>query len=159
MTLRAAAARWLALAAAVVAADLGTKQLAVRELGEAVQLLPGLELQLGYNSGVAFGMLTSVPPWLLVVGVALLIGGLIAGVWSGQLSPPWPAVGLLLGGAVANLIDRAADGRVTDFIDPIRWPAFNLADVAITVGVVLILWRSMREDRPAARVGDRAAAR
>jgi signal peptidase II len=147
MTLKAAALRWTVLAAAVVGTDLGTKQLAVRELGEPVGLVPGLDLQLGYNSGVAFGMLTNLPAWLLVAGVALLIGGLIVSVWRGLLSPPWPAVGLLLGGAVANLIDRAADGRVTDFIDPSWWPAFNLADVAITVAVALLLVTGLRDER------------
>lgn len=147
MTVKAAAARWTVLAAMVVGTDLGTKQLAVRELREPVGLVPGLDLQLGYNSGVAFGMLTSIPAWLLVAGVTLVIVALLVSAWRGLLSPPWPAVGLLLGGAAANLIDRAADGRVTDFIDPARWPAFNLADVAITVAVALLLLRGLRDER------------
>lgn len=57
------------------------------------------------------------------------------------------ATAQLLGGAVDNLVDRLGDGRVPDFVDPPRRPAFDLADVAITPGVVLSLWRSMREDR------------
>lgn len=147
MRLNPAAKHWSTLAVVVVAADLATKQLAVKELREPVQILPGLDLRLGYNPGVAFGALTGVPPWLLVGTVVLLIGGLLVSVWTGLLSPPWPAVGLLLGGAVANLVDRAADGRVTDFIDPSRWPAFNLADVAITVGVAALVVAGVRDDQ------------
>ena len=154
---RPAAGRWIALLAAVVTTDLATKQLAISELREPVQILPGLDLQLGYNSGVAFGALTDVPAWLLVGAVVLLVGGLLASVWTGLLSPPWPAAGLLLGGAVANLIDRAADGRVTDFIDPHRWPAFNLADVAITIGVAVLIIAGAR-DEPRPREGSSAAA-
>jgi signal peptidase II len=52
----------------------------------------------------------------------------------------WLPVGLLLGGAAGNLIDRAREGAVTDFIDLPLWPAFNVADVAITFGVLLLLW-------------------
>jgi signal peptidase II len=57
----------------------------------------------------------------------------------------WPAVGLLAGGALGNLADRVRDGAVIDFLDPPNWPAFNLADVAITFGVALLLlayWRT-----------------
>lgn len=146
MALRAALLRWISLASAVVAADLASKQLANHKLREPIELLPGLELSLGYNSGVAFGALTNVPAWLLIVGIGLVICGLLVSVWRGLLSPPWPAVGLLLGGAAANLLDRAADGRVTDFIDPVRWPAFNIADIAITVGVATLILANLRED-------------
>ena len=52
----------------------------------------------------------------------------------------WLPVGLLLGGALGNLADRARDGAVIDFIDPVAWPAFNLADACIVVGVFLLLW-------------------
>ena len=140
-----------ALALAVVAADLATKWLADRRLDEPVSLLAGLRLELGHNSGVAFGALNDVPSWVLIVGVTALIAGLLVALRRGVVPLPWPAVGLLLGGALANLIDRVGDGRVTDFIDPPRWPAFNLADVAITVAVLLALWRSLREDRRSAR--------
>jgi signal peptidase II len=52
----------------------------------------------------------------------------------------WLPVGLLLGGAVGNLIDRAVEGAVIDWIDPVAWPAFNVADACIVVGVVVLLW-------------------
>ena len=58
----------------------------------------------------------------------------------------WLPVGLLLGGALGNLADRARDGAVIDFIDPVAWPAFNLADACIVVGVFLLLW--IVEGRP-----------
>ena len=140
--------RAAALALVVAAADLGTKWLAERRLDEPVSLLGGLRLDLGHNSGIAFGALNDLPSWVLVVGVAGLIGGLLFALLRGLLPLVWPAGGLLLGGALANLVDRLGDGRVTDFIDPPRWPAFNLADVAITCAVLLILWDSMRQERP-----------
>ena len=59
----------------------------------------------------------------------------------------WLGVGLLAGGAIGNLVDRIRDGAVTDFIDPPLWPAFNLADVAITAGVVVIALTALRDRR------------
>jgi signal peptidase II len=52
----------------------------------------------------------------------------------------WLPVGMLLGGALGNLLDRARDGAVTDFIDPVWWPAFNVADACIVLGVLGLLW-------------------
>ena len=150
--------RSAALALAVAVADLATKWLAERRLDESISLLAGIRFELGHNSGVAFGALNDVPSWVLIVSVTALIAGLLVALRRGVLRLPWPAVALLLGGAVGNLVDRVGDGRVIDFIDPPRWPAFNLADVAITVGVLLALWHSMREDRPAARDTVRPAA-
>lgn len=140
---------WLVLAAVVAGADLLSKWLAERELGEPQRLLLELELELGFNSGVAFGALNGLPTAALVVGLALLVAALTASVLRGWLAPPWPAAGLLLGGALGNLIDRVADGRVTDFIDPPRWPPFNLADIAITAGVAVMLVSTLREERRA----------
>lgn len=166
MTLRPSASRLPAidlsrpagLALAVAVADLATKWVAERRLDEPVSLLAGVSLELGHNSGVAFGALNDVPSWTLVIGVGVLIAGLLVALRRGLLPLPWSAVGLLLGGAVANLVDRVGDGRVTDFIDPPRWPAFNLADIAITLGVLLALWHSGREDRPTARAAERRVA-
>jgi signal peptidase II len=62
----------------------------------------------------------------------------------------WLPVGMLVGGAAGNLIDRAREGAVVDFIDPVRWPAFNLADSCIVVGVLLLLWVAERGARRAA---------
>lgn len=104
-------------------------------------------LTLGYNSGVAFGMFANGGPWPLIVTglvIVFLFAWLIQGLWAGQFAPGtvWP-IGLLLGGALGNFIDRLGDGRVTDFLDvgigTARWPTFNLADSFILIGVGLLL--------------------
>ena len=135
-----------ALAAAVAAIDLATKALAEARLDDPVALLAGFELRLGHNSGVAFGFLDNAPWWLLS-GLALACGTLAVYVFAASgVRGAWVALGLLLGGAAANLIDRVTDGQVTDFLDPPRWPAFNLADVAITLGVALFVIATFREE-------------
>lgn len=131
----------------VLVVDLVSKRVAEDELRETVRLLPGLELDLGFNSGVAFGALSDLPTVALVSSVGLVVAALTFGVVRGWLVAPWPAAGLLLGGALGNAIDRITDGRVTDFIDPARWPPFNVADIAITVGVALLLLRALMGDR------------
>lgn len=141
-------ARPLALAATVAATDLGAKWLAERRLDTPISLLPGLHLKLGHNSGIAFGALDGVPSAVLVAAAACLVLALLAAIISRWQTLPWPPVGLLLGGATGNLLDRLADGRVTDFIELPRWPTFNLADIAITCAVLLLLWRVAREPRP-----------
>lgn len=110
-------------------------------------------LTLGYNTGVAFGMFANGGSGPLIV-TGLVIVGLI--VWfgqalkSGQFLPQagWP-IGLLLGGAIANFIDRLIDGRVTDFLDAgigtARWPTFNLADSFIIVGMAWLLLVNQRD--------------
>ena len=135
------------MAVLVALVDLGTKWFAENRLDTPVSLVADFELKLGHNSGIAFGAFNDLPAGVLAVGVGLIIVGLIAATTLGALQIPRTAVGLLLGGAVANLIDRLIDGRVTDFIDPPRWPAFNIADVAITCAVILILWRGIQDDR------------
>ena len=113
-----------------------------------------IALRLGLNRGVAFGLLGDLPdrwPWLpallplaaLAVLVPLLREVLVSGERLARAG-----VGLVLGGAVGNLIDRARFGGVVDFIDvywgAYHWPAFNVADSAITIGVILIAVRAMR---------------
>jgi signal peptidase II len=138
----------LATAAVVVALDQATKQLAATriERGEQVGVLPGLELTNTRNTGVAFGALEGGG-----VIVALLIGlslALLLGYFAANWTKPWLwlPVGLLLGGALGNLADRAREGAVIDFIDPVAWPAFNVADSCIVVGVVVLLY--VVEGRP-----------
>jgi signal peptidase II len=151
----------LLLAGAVVALDQITKTLALDQLpgGVPVDLFDSwLSFTLVMNPGLAFGLLGTVPTaWRWVVAalsiVALLILARVAlrvlpvAGWPGQL-----AIGLIFGGAVGNLIDRARFGAVVDFVDVhwhgYHWPAFNAADSAITVGVALLALRLMR-DRPA----------
>lgn len=114
----------------------------------------GVRLTLGYNSGVAFGMFTNGGAWLaLLTGLVMLgaLGWLAQAVHTGGAHPAlaWPA-GLLLGGGVANLLDRLGDGRVTDFIDvglgAARWPTFNMADACIVVAVAAFLLTSTKKD-------------
>ena len=133
-----------ALAAAVAGVDIVTKRLAERELSNSVAVMPGLRLELGYNSGVAFGALRDLPAASVSVLVAVLVVGLVIATWRHVLQAPSPAIGLLLGGAVANLIDRVGDGRVTDFVRLPNWPAFSVADIAITCAVVILLWHTAR---------------
>jgi signal peptidase II len=102
---------------------------------------------LGYNTGVAFGMFANggLGP-LIVTGLVIL--GLAIWFWRALQSGQFPAqagwpIGLLLGGAIANFVDRLIDGRVTDFLDTgvgaARWPTFNLADSFIIVGMLWLL--------------------
>lgn len=104
-------------------------------------------LTLGYNTGVAFGMFANGGLWPLIVTGIVILGlavWLTGALRAGEI-PPWAGwpIGLLLGGAIANFIDRAPDGRVTDFLDvglgASRWPAFNLADSFITLGLIYLL--------------------
>jgi signal peptidase II len=144
-----AGAAWrgaLATCAAVVIADQATKQAAIAELmGRAPVELPlGFELDYLTNSGIAFGLLEQGEGLVIAITLAAL-ALLVAWFARDPLRPGlWPAVGLLAGGALGNLADRLRDGAVVDFIDPPSWPAFNVADVAITLGVVWLVLVSMR---------------
>ena len=138
----AGAARAIATAAVVVAVDQATKQAAVSSLarGERTNVFFALDLTNTRNKGVAFGALEGGGLIIAVlIGVAL---ALVLGYFALNAGRPWLwlPVGLLLGGALGNLADRAREGAVIDFIDPIAWPAFNLADVSIVVGVLALLY-------------------
>ena len=135
------------LCGALVAADQAIKAVIEAHLvpGEEVEVLGPLSLTLAHNTGVAFGLAGGAGVGLVLVTVAAL--ALIAYVFSRGPERPgmWVAAGLLAGGAIGNLIDRLAAGEVTDYIEVGSWPAFNLADVAITAGVVLMLLIYLRE--------------
>jgi signal peptidase II len=154
-----AAARPWALAgilcAVVVAADQAVKARIEQSLtlGEEVDVLGPLSLTLTHNKGVAFGLAGGAGLGLVLVTVAAL--ALIAFVFSRDPVKPgmWVAVGLLAGGALGNLVDRLAAGEVTDYIAVGSWPAFNLADVAITAGVVLMVLIYLRDAEPATSDG------
>jgi signal peptidase II len=132
----------VATAGLVVAVDQATKQLAATNIapGEQVGVIPGLDLTNTRNTGVAFGALEGggvIVAVLIGASLALLIGYFVANRERAWL---WLPVGMLLGGALGNLADRAREGAVIDFIDPIAWPAFNVADSCIVIGVLLLLW-------------------
>jgi signal peptidase II len=92
------------------------------------------------NEGVAFGALSGGGA-LLVTAIAVALAGLVVFFALNSKVPfLWLPVGLIVGGALGNLADRSREGAVVDFIDPIAWPAFNLADAAIVVGVLGLLY-------------------
>lgn len=137
-----ALARAVAVVGLTVALDQATKAIAVASLdrGEEVNVFLGLDMTYVRNEGIAFGALAGGGPVLVVV-IALALGGLVAYfALNSSVRLLWLPVGLILGGALGNLADRAREGAVIDFVDPIAWPAFNLADAAIVVGVLGLLY-------------------
>ena len=145
------------VAAVVVALDQLVKAL-VRsglELGERHDLVLGIKLVNVRNSGIAFGLLSDGGA-LLVVGTAVALLALVFFFVTHTGRPlVWLPTGLLLGGAIGNLIDRAAEGSVTDFVKLPHFPAFNVADAAITVGVISLIY--VLEGPPARRAAADAA--
>jgi signal peptidase II len=136
-----------ALCGLVVAIDEGVKALVESQLvpGQEVGVLGPLQLTLSHNRGVAFG-LAGDGGGALVLFVALtlcLIGVLFAR--NATRDGMWLAVGLLAGGALGNLADRVRSGAVTDYIEVLFWPPFNLADVAITAGAALLAVALLRQ--------------
>ncbi len=106
-----------------------------------------LRLTLGYNTGVAFGMFSNLGIWPLVI-TGIVISGLTVWFIAILLMESWPSytvwpIGMVLGGAIGNFLDRLPDQRVTDFIDvgvsTWRWPTFNIADSFIVVGLILLM--------------------
>lgn len=120
-------------------------------LGERIEVLGPLKLTLSHNSGVAFGLAGGGGAALVVV--TLLALGIVLYLFFRNPTRPgmWIATGLLAGGAVGNLADRVRRGSVTDFIELPHWPPFNLADCAITCGVVILLVIYIREAERAER--------
>jgi signal peptidase II len=132
----------IATAGLVVILDQATKQLASARIGrgDEVNVFFGLDLTNTRNTGVAFGALQGgglVVGLLIGLSLTLLV---VYFVLHRNMPWLWLPVGALLGGALGNLADRARDGAVIDFIDPIAWPAFNVADACIVVGVLALLW-------------------
>ena len=127
--------------AAVVALDQLTKHLVDHSIvpGEERKLLPGIQLVHTSNHGVAFGLLPKDQLAVTVlIGLALLALLAYFATHATQRLI-WLPTGMLLGGAVGNVVDRLRDGAVTDFIKlPLGWPPFNLADASITLGILLL---------------------
>ena len=128
--------------AGVLLVDQVTKRLVQSGIAEGDRdgVLPGVELVHVRNHGVAFGAFAGGGTIVaVVIGVALV--ALV--VWfmrHGDRPLAWLPTGLLLGGAVGNIFDRLRDGAVTDFVKFPAWPAFNVADIAITFGVLTLLY-------------------
>lgn len=108
--------------------------------GQRQKFLPAIDLVHVRNNGVAFGLFSS--GGALVLVITLLALAVLLGYFLIRPTRPWLWVptGMLIGGAVGNLIDRVATGSVIDFIKLPAWPAFNVADMSITFGVLALLW-------------------
>ena len=130
------------VAVGVVAADQVTKAIVRAEISgfEEHQLILGIKLINTRNTGVAFSMFSGGGP--LVVIIALIALGALVAFFVTHIHKRlvWLPTGLLLGGAAGNLIDRIRVGAVTDFIKVPHWPAFNVADICVTVGVVSLIY-------------------
>lgn len=129
------------LGAAVVGLDQLTKNTVAAgiAMGHSKSLLPGVHLVHVRNTGVAFGFLSGGGAIVLVCTLAALAALLLYFVRHPTRRGLWVPTGLLLGGAVGNLIDRLMHGSVTDWIKVPHWPAFNVADMAITFGVIALV--------------------
>ncbi len=142
MSARRTALRTVLVAGVVVVADQLTKALVRAQISrfEEIDLVLGAKLINTRNTGIAFSLLSGGGP--LVVIVALIALGALLAFFVTHLHRRlvWLPTGLLLGGAAGNLIDRVRLGAVTDFIKVPHWPAFNVADIAVTVGVVVLIY-------------------
>lgn len=146
--------RWLALSALIVVADQAAKYAVVQYFAanKAVAVTSFLNLVLVYNPGAAFSFLSDAAGWQRGFFVAI---ALIASAWIVYLLRKYPhqrlfalALSLVLAGAIGNVIDRILVGAVVDFLDfhahGYHWPAFNVADSAITCGAILLVWDAFR---------------
>jgi signal peptidase II len=141
-------------AAAVFAADRATKAWAEGALAgrRPLSVIPGvLDLRYTTNSGGAFSLGQSAP-WLFAGATIIVSGLIVATAFRHTSALTASSLGMILGGAIGNLADRALrgprlSGRVVDFIDLQVWPVFNLADTAIVTGAILLAWSSVRGER------------
>ena len=127
---------------AVLLADQASKAAVVDSVrpGTREAVFPGVELVHVRNEGVAFGVLAGGHALVVAVVSAALLGVVVYFATHAERPLIWLPAGLLMGGALGNLVDRLGDGGVTDFIKVPLWPAFNLADIAITTGVLSLLY-------------------
>jgi signal peptidase II len=145
---------WLMLAGLIIVLDQASKLWIIEkiQLGQAIELSSFLNIVLVHNSGAAFSFLSEASGWqrwffvVLALGIS---GWLVILIWRHINERCMPlACSLILGGALGNVIDRLLFGAVVDFIDfhiaSYHWPAFNVADSAISIGVVLLLWDQLR---------------
>jgi signal peptidase II len=149
---RTIGARAVSVLVGVLALDQLTKWLVVSELGRESERRrvdlwePHLALEYVENTGAAFGLLRGQGAYLLVLAV-VVVGGLIAFLrWTEPTKTMAASIGLLIGGALGNALDRVRLGYVVDYVAVGIWPKFNLADSAITIGVLLFVWTTLRQD-------------
>lgn len=160
----AGATQWLVLmlvAGAAVIADQLTKQVVGRTLalGESVDIVGPFSIHHVQNSGIAFGLFASRTSIVIAITAVAVCAMLVFFARSGRRHPVLPvALGLVLGGSIANLLDRVRLGHVTDFLDFVAWPAFNLADTFIVVGVAILFGALVLGDRSQQMHGSRGGA-
>ena len=146
-------AQWVALIAIAVAAlvaDQITKHVVTSSLalGEETKVVGPLTIHHVQNTGIAFGLFGGATAIVALLTSAAIVWMVVFFARSGARHPVFPAaLGLLLGGSVSNLADRVRLGHVTDFVDLKYWPAFNLADSFIVVGVAILLFAVVGGDR------------
>lgn len=150
----------LIIAAVIVIADQATKWLIVARVMDpprVIVVLPFFNLVMVWNRGVSFGAFndgSEIMSWVLTGFALAIAAGLVFWLWRAKGRLTGIAVGLIIGGAIGNVIDRVRIGAVADFLDfhigNYHWPAFNLADSAITVGVGLILLEALLGERRSA---------
>jgi signal peptidase II len=142
MSTRRTVLRTALVAAVVIFLDQLTKALVRAEIDrfEEVDLILGIKLIHTLNTGVAFSMLSGGGPLVVIVAVVALTALLIFFVTHLRTRLIWLPVGMLLGGAAGNLIDRIRIGAVTDFAKIPHWPAFNVADIGVTFGVIILIF-------------------
>ncbi len=139
---RAAFARAAGVIAVVLIVDRITKRAVVNgiRIGDVHKFLPGVNLVHVQNSGVAFGFFSGGGALVLVLTLVALLALVVYFLRRPTRPGLWVPTGLLVGGAIGNLIDRLSSGSVTDFIKFPLWPAFNVSDMAITFGVLALLY-------------------
>jgi signal peptidase II len=138
------------IAVVVVAADQATTSWVEADLRHPVHLLGPFGLAVRYNSGSAFSLFTGDGPLLVAVSV-VVAGALVVAAWRSRSRVAAVGYGLVLGGAVGNVADRLFRGHhgdVVDFITLSHWPTFNVADAAITIGLVLLVLHFWRRPSP-----------
>ena len=146
-----------AVTVSAAAIDLATKALATTTLDGGPVDLPGpLDLRLVHNRGIAFGFGNDAPVGAVLVLTLAVAGVLAVAAWRGALGGPIGA-GLMLGGALANVADRAVGGSVVDMFDLRWWPTFNVADIFITLGAAVLVLASGRAAGPGDRQHEASA--
>ena len=157
--------QWIGLAVVALAAAGGdqlTKHVVASHvaLDTAVKLVGPFSIHHVQNSGIAFGLFSSATAIVIVLTTVAVAWMVVFFARSGARHPALPvALGLLIGGSVSNLVDRVRLGYVTDFLDLRWWPAFNLADASIVVGVAVLLGSLLLADRSTRSRGDASTVR